>query len=194
MRQSVAGKACRPSGLSVRLREALEPLGAAEAAPADIAEMRALAARLIGPEIASEQTLRTIHARTGYGFYVVREEGRIAAVLALIMLNGLGLDAMGRGLFDTLSPSPGHAARPDENPVAVYGWGVAGSSREHATAIVNACKTAREAAPELPFFARAATDAGRRLLTEKMAFRPYPGSSNGVLWWDRYDRETRRAA
>jgi hypothetical protein len=194
MRQSVAGEACWAGGLAPRLRTALGAIGVTEADARDFAEMRALAARLIGPDIASEETLGAIHARTGYGFYVVREEGAIAAVLALIMLNHAGLAVMRRGVFDTLSPSPLHACGPFEEPAAVYGWGVAGSSRQTATAIANACRTAREAAPELPFFARAATDAGRRLLTEKMAFRPYPGSTNGVLCWDRYAPETRRAA
>jgi hypothetical protein len=194
MGQSISGEACWPGGLAPRLRAALGPLGAVDAGPADLAEMRALAARLIGPDIASEETLAAIFARTGYGFYVVREEGAIAAVLALIMLNDAGLSAMQRGSFDTLSPHPIHACGPFEAPVAVYGWGVAGSSRETAHAIAEACRTARAAAPELPFFARAATDAGRRLLMEKMAFRPYPGSMNGVLWWAPYDGETRRAA
>ena len=38
-----------------------------------------------------------------------------------------------------------------------------------------------------------ATDAGRRMLTQKMSFVPYPGSTTGLLWWDAADRQRRAA-
>lgn len=173
------------------LRERLARVGMTPAGDGELGAVRDLAARLIGPEIAAEPALRAILRRQGCGFYVAREDGVLTALMALVLLNEPGLAAVRAEAFDPIRPDPAHAVRPGETPLAVYGWGIAAATRESARVLVAGSWAVLDAAP-VPFFARAATEAGRRLLTEKMRFAPYPGSTTGLLWWDAAER--RRAA
>lgn len=190
MRQSVAGGIVEPPAARA-LREGLAGIGMAPARSGDIGAIRGFAAGLIGPTIASEAALRGVFDRTGYGFYVTREAGVLSAVMALVLLNGAGLAAVRSGAFDPLQPDPAHVALPFEAPEAVYGWGVAAATRDGARKLIAGSWAVLDIVPK-PYFARAATDAGRRLLTEKMGFVPYPGPDTGLLWWDSHRR--RRAA
>jgi hypothetical protein len=193
MRQSAAyGRA--ESRARRALRERLAPLGMAEAGAHELGAIRALAAGTISPDVAGEAALQALYRRTGYGFYVAREGGAISALIALVLLNDAGFAAIRRETFNSLNPSLDHAARADEEPVAVYGWGIAAANREAARTVVDGGWAVLEALPTQPFFARAATDAGRRLLTEKMRFVPYPGSATGLLWWEYGHTSERRAA
>jgi hypothetical protein len=175
------------------LRQAVEPLGVVDAGPGDLGQVRTLAATLISPSVASLATIRAVHARTGYGIYVVREEGAVAGWLALVMLNEQGLAAVRDDSFDPIDPDLGCLASPLEAPVAVYSWGIATASRPAAKSLIEACWVVRERLPDIPFFVRASTEAGHRLLTEKLCFVGYPGTTSGLLWWRRLD-QARRAA
>jgi hypothetical protein len=192
VRQSVAGKT--GEGRTARaLRDRLAGIGMVPAGGGELGAVRDLAARLIGPDIASEAVLSAIHRRTGYGFYVAREAGRLSAVMALVLLNGAGLAAVRADTFNSLEPDPAHAVSPSEAPEGVYGWGVAAATRESAGVLVASSWAVLDVVPK-PYFARAATEAGRRMLTAKMGFVPYPGSTTGLLWWDAAERVARRAA
>jgi hypothetical protein len=166
----------------------------AEARAGELGAIRALAAGTISPDVACEEALHALYRRTGYGFYVAREGGSIDALIALVLLNEAGFDAIRRETFNALNPSLDHATRADEEPVAVYGWGIAAATREAARVVVDCGWAVLEALPEQPFFGRAATDAGRRLLTQKMRFVPYPGSNTSLLWWEYGHTSERRAA
>ena len=193
MRQSAAYRRFESTARRA-LRERLAPLGMAEAAANELGAIRALAAATISPDVASEAALHALYRRTGYGFYVAREGGSINALIALVLLNDAGFAAIRDESFNSLNPSLDHAARADEEPVAVYGWGIAAANREAARTVVEGGWAVLEALPAQPFLARAATDAGRRLLTEKMRFVPYPGSTTGLLWWEHGHTTERRAA
>ena len=192
MRRSIADGAVEPHTARA-LRERLAGIGMTPASSHELGAVRDLAARLISPDIAQAEALRSVHRRTGYGFYVAREGGVLSAVMALVLLNGAGLAAVQAETFDALRPDPVHAVTPFEPPQAVYGWGIAAATRESAGVLVASSWAVLDVVPR-PFFVRAATDAGRRMLTDKMSFVPYPGSRTGLLWWDAVDRQRRRAA
>ena len=40
----------------------------------------------------------------------------------------------------------------------------------------------RDSIPHLAFFGRVATEAGRRLVIERIGFKPVPGSTTDLLW------------
>lgn len=182
MKQSALAEG-RPGGrVADALRTILEPIGMFDAEAAELPRVRELAARLIGPCIAEEDVLRAIHDRSGYGVYVVREAGRVAGTLALIFLNREGLAAIEADAFDPLHPPVEMAVLPDEEPACVYAWGIAADTREAAGVLVAGSWALGAAVPNQPFFVRAATEAGRRLLIDKMDFTPYPASSTGMLW------------
>lgn len=191
MGQSVAGEAAK-SGAARALRDRLAAIGMVPARLDETGAIRDLAARLIGPNIADEAALASIHRRTGYGFYVAREAGALSAVMALVLLNAVGLAAVRADTFNSLRPDPAQAVLPHEAPQAVYGWGIAAATRESARVLVESSWAVLDVVRR-PFFVRAATEAGRRMLTEKMSFVPYPGSTSGLLWWDAAERQRRAA-
>ena len=169
-------------------------MGLVDAPLETLGAVRDMAAGLIGEGIASTEALTSVCAHTGYGIYLAREEGLPTGVVALIMLNARGLAAVKDDSFDPLAPDLALVAGPNEAPAAVYSWGIAAATREAAKACVQGCWEMRAEAPFIPFFVRAATEAGRRLLTEKLRFVPYPGTTTGLLWWERADDLARRTA
>lgn len=190
MRQSVAPA---QSAVSLRkaLRDALGEIGLFEAGPAELDAGRALAAELIGPGVVEADVLRAVAAHAGYGAYVVREGGSVIGLLSMILLNPAGVQALREDVFDALHPRLDHVAANGSEPAAVYGWGVAGATREAAKTVVAGSALVLEVIP-VPYFARAATEAGLRMLT-RLGFAPYPNSPSGLLWRDPRDL-ARRAA
>lgn len=167
-------------------------IGVDEADAGDLAQARALAAALINPAIAPEEAIRAIHTRSGCGIYLVREGGAVAGIIAMVLLNRAGLAAVEQDVFNPLTPALEHVAQAHEEPAAVYGWGVAGATREAARVVVHGSHVALETIRQ-PYFARAATEAGHRMLTSKLGFIPYPGSTSGLLWREPHG-QARRAA
>ena len=166
-------------------------IGMEPATFADLAAGRALAASLIDPKIAAEEVLRAIHERNGAGLYVLREEGEVTGMLALVLLNAAGLRALCDNSFTPLAPSVDHVAALSEEPAAVYGWGSAARTRRAAAKVVLATATACDILP-CPSFARGTTDAGLHVLTRRLGMTPYPGSTTGLVW--RPYPQARRAA
>ncbi len=191
MGQCVAGNAER--GRTARaLRGTFARRGLFPIRPHEFAAVHDLGAGLIGQGVASEQSLRRVYNRQRCGFYVTREEGQVTGAMALVMLNEAGFDAVRTDNFDANTPDTAHEILPGEAPRAVYGWGIAAATRDSARAIVTCCWALLDTIPR-PFFLRVATEAGRRLLADKMDFAPWPGSTTGLLWLDAGAR-LRRAA
>jgi hypothetical protein len=165
------------------LREAFVACGALPAWPEEIAEAHALAARLIDGKIASAATLARVHARTGAGVFIVREEGTLTAVIALVMLSEEGRQAVWRDAFDAVCPADRHVLRRGREPAGVYGWGVAATNHEAAKKVIQGYLLAsRSAVPHLAFFGRPVTPEGKRLMLERLGFTPVPGSTTGLTW------------
>lgn len=153
------------------------------ATPADIAQAREFAANLIGPDIVSAPALQMVHERSGAGLFLAREEGALTGVLAFVLLNEAGFRAVREDRFDAVTPISAHVAGQDQAPVAVYGWGIAATGKPSAIRLVEGAKAmARNAVAHLPYFGRAATEAGVRLMRERLGFQDWPGSTSGLLW------------
>jgi hypothetical protein len=152
------------------------------AQPGEFLEARALAARLIGAEIVDPEVLHRVHARSGGGLFLTREQGVLTGVLALVLLSPHGLDAIETDRFDGVDTLVSHVARPSEEVAGLYAWGLCASTPRGARRVVAGARAMRlRVVPDLPCFGRAATPAGRRLMVDHLRCRPVPNSGAGFL-------------
>lgn len=185
MRPNHTTESASDARVSARIRDELAHLEIHPARADEVLEARDFAAGLIGPDIVTPEGLQMVHERSGAGLFVVRDEEELTGVLAIILLSAQGLAAIEADRFDALSPDPAHVARFDEEPAALYGWGIAATRKFVARRLVDGLSLlANGVIGHMPYFARAATPAGARLLIERIGFRPYPGSQTGLLQLD----------
>jgi hypothetical protein len=90
---------------------------------------RELAAGLIGDTIATLETSRTMRALHPMSTMVFKEEGKVTGVLGALPLRASGLLALATDRFDPVNPDPDQIAPAGEEPLAVYGWGFAATTR-----------------------------------------------------------------
>jgi len=151
-------------------------------------------AALIGEGISSLETITAIYNRNPLCFLVYREDGKVTGVVAYLMLRPAGLLAIATDKFDGVTPDVQLIAGPDETPLAGYGWALAAKSRKAAAAVLNGLDKVRtELHPAIPFFARAATPDGRRVLCGRLRYLPFPRSNTGLLWSAPIQPETKDA-
>lgn len=179
--------------LSDEIRRQLLKFGLRPAHDSEIGAARELAAQLIG-DVVGEDVLRRVHAYTGAAVYVAYEDDAVAGVYAAVLLNAEGLEAVFQGRFDARSPDLAHIAVGQDLSVGTYGWGI-GATRPAAKRVVEACQSLEVTAlASLPYFAKPATDAGRRLLCDRLGLVELPGSG-GLVWTpDRVARKPAEAA
>ena len=116
-------------------------LGLHPARKAEITAARALAADLIGPDIATAATLRRVQAASWGSVLVARRatpQGApgVAGVLATLLLRAGGRRAIEAGSFDGVNIDISLIARAGEPPVAFYAWGIAARDKEAARSLV----------------------------------------------------------
>lgn len=162
---------------------ALAPLGLRLATPQDIAEGHAMAVALLGPGVASVETLERVQALTGCAAFAMRShEGALIGALSVIPLGAGARASLAAGRFDGLEPPDAMVARPGEPAIAFYGWGMAGlTARARAAVVAGAMRLQREVYAPLPFYARAASSEGEKVLHDRMGARPLPGSDGLVF-------------
>lgn len=170
-------------------------LGLRPATPWDIDEGRAMAAALVGPDIATPADLARVQAATGCAVFAMRSrEGRLIGALSVIPLGAGARRSLAAGRFDGRAPPDEALARPGQPAVAFYGWGMAGvTARARAAVIAGALRLQREVYGDLPFYARAATSQGEHILHRRMGARPLPGS-DGLVAAPPWSSTLRRAA
>lgn len=170
--------------LAARLARDLAPFEVTPSAPGDAAAARAFAAQLIGEGIVTAADLDRVHRLSGgAALFVTREDGALSGVLAFVLLNAAGLQAVRDGAFNALSPSADHVAGPREAARAFYGWGVAATTKTSARRVVDGARAIMAGAVgHLPKFARPTTEAGHRLMRERLGFVDLPGSNDGLVW------------
>lgn len=153
--------------------------------PADAnvtSQARELAARLIGPEIVSAEALQRVQDQAQAALFVAYEGDELTGVLAFVLLSRAGLEAVLCGAFDAKSPAPAHVASPEEIVCGFYGWGVAATTKPTAKRVIEAAHAmGRSSVAHIPYFARPTTEAGHRLMRERMNFVDLPGS-DGIVW------------
>jgi hypothetical protein len=115
--------------------------------------------------------------------FVAREDGELTGVLAFVLLNVSGLRAVLTGAFDALAPAAEHVAGPGAPACAFYGWGVAATTKPSARRVIDGARAVMGGAcGHLPKFARPTTQAGHRLMRERLGFEDLPGSFDGLVW------------
>ena len=177
-----------------RCHRGLGELGMTLATRDDIVEGRALAARTVSPNIATVETLAQLQDLTQASSFTFRgADGRLAGVMAIIPLTAVAQPGLAAGVFDGVNPPQDQAARPGEAVVAIYGWGMAGTTlRGRATVMAGAVKLHRELFPTIPLYGRAATPGGERTLLKRIGAQPVPGPG-GLVVADAWARVGRAA-
>jgi len=170
--------------LAGRLRRELGAFGVEPATGAEITAARAFAAQLIGEGIVAAADLERVHRLTGESaLFIAREDGEMTGVLAFVLLNVSGLRAVLTGAFNALAPAAEHVAGPGAPACAFYGWGVAATTKPSARRVIDGAKAVMAGAcGHLPKFARPTTEAGHRLMRERLGFEDLPGSFDGLVW------------
>ncbi len=155
------------------------------ASPGEMAEARMFAAAMIGSAIVNPETLAWVHARSGAGLFLAREEGRLTGVWAALLLTQAGVEACLADRFDGVDPDPAHVAEKGQEPAGIYAWGIAAATRDTAKRLMAASDAVdRAALAHLPGFTRPVTEAGLRLAVERKGFRPVEGSRTNLYWVD----------
>jgi hypothetical protein len=169
---------------SARLWRDLATFGVRPAAPGEVAAARDLAAQLIGDGIVTTDELDRVQSLTGgTSLFVTEDEGALCGILAFVLLSSQGLQAVRQGLFDARAPGALHLAGPGETIHAFYGWGVAATTKTAARRVVDGARTIMAGAVgPLPKFAHPTTEAGHRLMRERLGFVDLPGSVQGLVW------------
>lgn len=166
--------------------ECVAGMGLYPARKTEITRARALAADLIGRDIATTATLWRVQAVSRGSVLVARRASPqgavgVAGVLATLLLRAAGRRAIETGRFDGVNVDISLIARPGEPPAAFYAWGIAAIDKEAARSLVAGAAGLSRLFSFIPRFARAATEAGARTLTDRMGYQPVSGVAD--LFW-----------
>lgn len=143
---------------------------------------RAIAAELISPHVALSATFRRVQAQTGSAVFVTRHQGEVTGVLGVVPLRPEGLRAVQSHLFDPKNPPEEYLCAPGDSFPGLYGWGFSAKTRKASAMVVIGAMTLREYLGDIPFFTRAATPAGVKVICGRMGYAPYPGAPDDLLW------------
>jgi hypothetical protein len=115
--------------------------------------------------------------------YVYREGGEVTGFLAWLPLSLEGVEALTSGSFNGLDPQPSHLCSVGAPGGAAYGWGYAGRTRRAMAAVIKGTYQARHGmCGEMPFFTRAATSDGARILNGRLGCSPFAAEAPGLFW------------
>lgn len=171
-----------PKTPAQRVLACLETFGVFPARDDEFARGRAIAAELISPDVASESTFAAVHARNGAAVFVYRQDEVAQGFLGVILLRASGLAKIEADTFNGVAPDLEDVCTDGEEPAAVYGWGfAANTARASGAMVLGLMALADRAGLDVPFFCRAATPAGAKVILGKMAYAPLDGSVTGLL-------------
>jgi hypothetical protein len=149
--------------------------------PALEAEGSALVTSRVGPGGATAQTAHAINEKAGGCIFVSHNLERVTALYAIIPVTSQGLAALAWDSFSGVEPPLRYVAAPGDKLAAVYGWVFVGSTVRSMASVVGAAKALRDDYAQVPFYARAATEAGHRVLTQRLGYLPATASRTGLL-------------
>lgn len=143
----------------------------------------ALAAELISPNVAGPAILRRIQARTEASVFVQTDgDGEVVGVSGILPLRPEGLEAMLAHRFAPKDPPNEFLCAPGDPMAAMYPWAFAARTRRASAAAVSMMLILREHYPDIPFFTRAVTPAGAKVVRGRMGYAPYPDAPDDLLW------------
>jgi hypothetical protein len=160
----------------------LAPVGLSAADGLECDAGRAIAADLISPHVALAATFRRVQERTESTVLVFRQDDEVVGVLGMVPLRPEGFEAIQRHLFDPKNPPEEFLCAPGDPFPAMYGWGFAARTRRASAAVVLGAMMLRDRYPDIPFFTRAATPAGVKVICGRMGYAAYPGAPDDLLW------------
>jgi hypothetical protein len=153
------------------------------ATPEECDAGRQIAADTISPNVATAQAFRRVQAYTGSSVWVHRQNGEVTGVLGMVAVSPAGLRAIETHAYPSKDPPEEFLCAPGGMFAGNYGWGFASKTKRAAVQVVLGAIKLRERFPELPFFTRAATPAGVRIICgPKMGYVPFPGAPDDLLW------------
>ena len=134
---------------------------------------RAAATSLVGEAIATLETLARVQSHTGCAAFVAAgKDGELIAAVSALPLTQAALPELDSGRFDGIDPPSALVAGPNDPVAALYIWGAAGLTwRGRTLALAASVALQRQVYPDLPCYARGATDAGERALAQRMGAR-----------------------
>ena len=167
---------------SQRMIDAGAEIGFTPVRPDEAAEARALAAELMGHEAAPLVTILAIQARQPASSLVFHEDGKVAGLVATLLLVPAAEATLASGDFDGLAPRDDLLGRPGDEIGFYYVWGIAGATKRASSAVMELCRRFRfHALAELTAYAVAATPAGRRVGVGQLGFRPVRGPDDSLV-------------
>lgn len=147
---------------NARIAERLACFGFRLAQPKEVVPALETAESLLQSKLTPRHIVERIHRHTRATVWVLGSP-RITGFLLTIPLTSLGEKAMRDGSFQPSNPSPAHACTPGEPCFGYYCWVYGGETRDDRRSVMTACAILRvELIPNLPIFARGATDDGIR--------------------------------
>ncbi len=171
-----------PEAPAERMLACLESFGVFPARSDELSRGRAIAAELISPDVAAEETFAAVHDRNGAAVFVYRQDGLAQGFLGVILLRASGLAKIEADSFNGVAPDIDDVCEAGEEPAAVYGWGFAATTaRASGAMVLGLMALADRAGLNVPFFCRAATPAGAKVILGKMGYAPLAGSATGLL-------------
>ncbi len=153
--------------------EVMAAHGIAPVAEDECAQVRRMAAALIGPDVASAKTLLAVRRLQAASCLAYRENGEITCVVGYLFLRQSALDDLAAGKFDALKLDVNRLSASNEPPALGYTWGIAGTSHVGARAAYAASAELRTGAwRNLTFVTRAVTSVGRHIAITRGQFVP----------------------
>lgn len=162
---------------------------------ADLPAAGELAGASVGPSIVRRADFLAVDAISDCTAFAYVGRDGFAGALAIIPLRSQGLAALRADRFNGVQPDLELVARPGERVAAIYGWGIVGSGpRSRAAVLRSVDRLRRELTFEIPWYCRAATDDGARVILGRLGYAPAQGSASGLFLSPPLSAPLRRAA
>ncbi len=150
------------------------------AAPSELPGLHAFISDVLGPGIASIDTVKAVHAKQAFSVWKVRgKHGETSGAYAFLYLNQNGLDAINENRFDSLEPDTDHLAASPGDVVAIFAWCMVLTGRAKAALLQAADWVDLCGWSDRPIFTNPVTARGSRL-AQSLGFTPYTKGDSGL--------------
>ena len=139
---------------------------------ADIPALHAFIMDVLGPGIASVDTVRAVHAKQPFSIWKVMDtRGAMTGTYAFLYLNAAGHAAVRENRFNSREPDLAHLAAAPEDVVAIFTWCLVLRGKSKAALLKAATWLDLCGWDEVPMFTNPVTPEGSRL-ARMLGFRP----------------------